>query len=42
MEGQRNKSHIDVEEDKGRTEKHYSYSYRERLGENRETKAILM
>ena len=41
-EEQRNKSHIDVGEDQGKTEKHYPYSYRERQGKNRETKAILM
>ena len=31
-----------VLEDKGRTEKHYLYSYRERQGMSRETKAILI
>ena len=41
-EEQRNKSHIDVGEDKGRTKKHYSYSNREGQGMNRETKAILI
>ena len=41
-EEQRNKSQIDIGKDKGRTEKHYPYSYMERQGKNRETKAILM
>ena len=41
-EEKRNKSHIDVGKDKGRTGKHYPYSYRKRQRKNREIKAILM
>merc|ERR1712121_67447 len=41
-EEQRNKSHIHRRKDKGRIEKHYPYSYRERQGKNRETKAIFI
>ena len=33
-------THIHLGKDKGRTEKHYPYLYRERQGKNRETKAI--
>ena len=40
-EKQRNKSYTDKVKNKGRTEKHYLYSYRERHGEDRQTKAIL-
>ena len=39
-EEQRNKSHIHIRKDKGRTEKYYPYSHSERQGKNRETKAI--
>ena len=41
-EEQRNKSHIDVGKDKGRTEKHYPYSHRERQGKNRKTLPIFI
>ena len=37
-----NNTHIHIGRDKGRTEKHYPYSYRERQGKDRETKAILI
>ena len=38
----KNITHIHIGKDKGRTEKHYLYSYRERQGKNRETKAIFI
>ena len=38
----KNITHIYIEKDKERVEKHYPYIYRERQGRNRETKAILM
>ena len=38
----KNFTHIRTGKDKGRTEKHYPYLYKEKLGKNRETKAILM
>ena len=38
----KNITHIGIGKDKGRTEKHYPYSYRERQGKNRETKAIFI
>ena len=41
-EEQRNKSQIDIGKDKETTEKHYPFSYRERQGKNRKTKAILI
>merc|ERR1712208_268650 len=41
-EEQKNKSHNDIGEDKGRTEKHYPYSHRERQGKNGKTLPILI
>ena len=41
-EEQGNKNHIDVGKDKGKTEKHYPYSQRERQGKDRETKGTLI
>ena len=39
---QRNKNHIDIGKDKGRTEKHFPFSYRETQGKDKDTKPILI
>ena len=38
----KNITHIHIGKDKGRTAEQYPYSFRERQGKNRETKAILI
>ena len=38
----KNITHFHIGKDKGRIEKHHPYSYRERQGNNRETKAIFI